>query len=62
LSVEFYQGKEMEPLETADLMRNADHVHLVGKESVKLAKEEGLVDEEQVLYVEGVPHAEMTRL
>lgn len=61
LTVAFYEGKEMEPQMVADLMRNAEHIHLVGAESVALAQEEGLVEDEHILYVDSIPHAEVTR-
>ena len=61
LSASFYQGKEMPPNEIQDLLRNADHIHLVGKNSVELGVKEDLVDEEHIITVDGIPHAEVTR-
>lgn len=61
LTSEFYQGESMTPNETADLMRNADHLHLVGKETITLANKEGLIDYEDVIEIAGVPHVEITR-
>ncbi len=56
LSVDFYKGDQMSSVETGDLLRNADGVNLVGEESVKLGLEEGIIEEEQIVLIAGIPH------
>src|SRR3989338_11484430 len=58
LTNSFYQGVEMEKEEVQKLLAEARYVHLTGKEAVQLGVELGLVDEQSVLYVQKVPHAE----
>ncbi len=55
---DFYKGEEKSEEEVGDLLRNADGVNLVGEEAVKLGLQEGVITEENVLKVEGVPHAQ----
>ena len=58
LTSDFYKGVEMPKDELGDLLRNADGVNLVGKESVKLGLNEGIIEKEQVMLVKGVPYAQ----
>lgn len=58
LTGDFYRGETSSPVEIGDLIRNADGVNLVGEESVKLGLEEGIIDEEQVLRIAGIPNAQ----
>ncbi|HLC97313.1 MAG TPA: DUF424 family protein [Candidatus Nanoarchaeia archaeon] len=58
LAKSFYQGVEMEKEEVQKLLAEARYLHLTGKEAVQLGVELGLVDEQSVLYVQKVPHAE----
>lgn len=58
LTGEFYKGDVRSNKETGDLVRNADMVNLVGEESVKLGLEEGIIEEEQIMRVKGIPHAQ----
>lgn len=55
---EFYKGRELDNKEVGDLLRNADGVNLVGEEAVKLGLAEEVIDDSQVLIVDGVPHAQ----
>jgi hypothetical protein len=58
LTSDFYKGDEMDEKEAGDLVRNADIVNLVGKNSVKLGMQEGVIDEDHVMEIAGVPHAQ----
>ena len=62
LTSDFYKGKTYTPTETMDIIRNADTLHLVGEKAVRLGMEEGMIEEGHVLIVDGVPHAEFSRL
>lgn len=59
LSKEFYQGEEMSKEEVVALLEQAQHIHLTGKESVKLGIEQRFVEKKRILVVQGVPHAEV---
>jgi uncharacterized protein len=45
LSSDFYKGEETTPEETKEIMQTCHVFNLVGKESVELGKELGLVEE-----------------
>ncbi len=62
LTSDFYKGKVYTPAETADIMRNAEYLHLVGEKSVQLGIDEKLVGEENIIRIAGVPHAEVSRV
>lgn len=57
LTGDFYKGDEKTSDEAGDLIRNADHVNLVGELSVKLAIQEGVIDASNVKTIEGIPYA-----
>lgn len=56
---DFYRGNPATPEEVRRALRGATIANLVGQESVDLAVEEGIVDPDTVIHVEGVAHAQM---
>ncbi len=58
----FYKGELVDEEGLKNAMKYATIMNLVGERCVKIAIEEGYVDEDMVLYVEGVPHAQMAYL
>jgi len=58
LRSDFYKGQEATRDEAGDLMRNADMVNLVGEEAIKLGVQEGVVDQQHVKRVKGIPFAQ----
>ena len=59
LTHEFYQGEEKTHDEVENLFTKARDIHLTGKESVALGIEKNLVNSDKVLWVQGIPHAEV---
>ncbi len=55
---EFYKGEEFEKEEIGDLIRNADGVNLVGKEAVELGLQEGVIEQENIITIQEIPHAQ----
>ena len=55
----FYQGEEKTGQEVKKLMLEAQHLHLSGEKTVALGVELNLVDKERILWVKGIPHAEV---
>lgn len=55
----FYRGKKVSEGEVKAAMKSATILNLVGKESVSLGIELGLINKENVIEVEGVKHAQM---
>lgn len=59
LSKAFYQGTERSTEDIKKIIHAARHLHLTGKEAVALGVELDVVDAKKILWVEGVPHAEV---
>ena len=59
LTKPFYKGTENSKEEVKQKIHTARHLHLTGKESVALGIELDLVEARGVLWVQGVPHAEV---
>lgn len=55
---EFYNGIVMDRVTLGDMVRNADAVNLVGKDSVQVGLDEGVIEKDQVFMVKGIPHAQ----
>lgn len=58
LTSTFYKGNDMEDIFVGDLMRNADSINIVGKNAVKLAIQEGLIEEKEIKTVKDTPYAQ----
>jgi hypothetical protein len=54
----FYKGEEKSEDELREMLKTAYIVNLVGKNSVDFAIKEGIVSEDNVIKVQGVPHAQ----
>lgn len=59
LTTEFFQGEEKEKSELKSLLKGVTTLMIIGKEAVSFAEDEGLVTEERVKTVDGVPHAQI---
>lgn len=59
LSKAFYQGEEAHEEEVRKLFVQAQHLHLTGKQVIALALEENLISVKNILWIRGVPHAEV---
>ncbi len=62
VSEEFYGGELMTREEAADVLRIATIANIVGAEAVKCGIEAGIVHEEGVVMIGGVPHAQFVCL
>jgi len=58
----FYVGELVDEDVLVEEIRNADISNLVGKRTVECAISVGEVLRENVLYIQGVPHAQILRL
>ncbi|HME86958.1 MAG TPA: DUF424 family protein [Candidatus Nanoarchaeia archaeon] len=56
LTSNFYKGEERATDEIGDLMRNAHGINIVGEKTIALAIEEGLIDEDMVKRIGGIPY------
>lgn len=60
LDSDYYKGELKTPDEVGDLIRNAYGVNIVGDHSIKLAIEEGIIDEAMVKKIAGIPYYQGT--
>ncbi len=55
----FFQGEDQTKDEVLLLLKAARHLHLTGKKTIELALNLDLVNPERILWVQGVPHAQI---
>jgi uncharacterized protein len=55
----FYDGERVDATTLRQFLRDATIANLVGRETVKVAIELGLVDPSCILKVKGIPHAQI---
>ncbi|MBO8174684.1 MAG: DUF424 domain-containing protein [Thermococcus sp.] len=58
----FYKGELRDVEELEHFLKEATIANLVGERCVGKAIELGYVDKERVLYIQGVPHAQMAKM
>ncbi|MGM5482499.1 MAG: DUF424 family protein [Nanobdellota archaeon] len=59
LSCEFYNGEETSKEEIISLMKESHIINLVGSESLAIAREIVNVNDEDIIFVDKVPHAQV---
>lgn len=62
ISKDFYGERLINDKIAVGAMKIADIGNLFGEEIVKLAKENGFIDDENIILIDGVPHAQFVRL
>lgn len=55
----FYKGKEATVEEIRDILKEGGNMNLVGEKVIGLAVEEGIVNEDDVIEIQGVKHAQV---
>ncbi len=55
----FYKGEEKDEQEVKIMIPTARHLHLTGKNAVRLAENLWLIKKEKILIVKDIPHAEV---
>ncbi len=58
----FYNGEKSDKTAVKDALESATSANLVGKKSVSVAVEMGLVSEGEILKVQEIPHAQIYKL
>ncbi|MBD3249268.1 DUF424 family protein [Candidatus Woesearchaeota archaeon] len=58
LSSNFYDGDKKSEEEIIEMIKEAYIVNMAGENSVNLGIRAGIIDEDKVLRIEGIPHAE----
>jgi len=62
ISENFYKGKEMPRKSIIRILKVCKNANVVGKESIKLAIENSIIEEESVIMVKGIPVAMLIRI
>jgi uncharacterized protein len=55
----FYKDKEATPAQIKKLFAVSSSANIVGKNIVKLAKDLGLIEKENIIDIAGIPHAQL---
>ena len=59
LNGEFYKGEEKTEEEIKDLCTSAYIIHFVGKQSVGIGMNMGLIERDSIIKIKNIPHAEV---
>ena len=62
ISERFYKGEEATEGDVITSLRRATIANLVGKRAIKCAVDHDFIEEACVIFVDGVPHAQMVKL
>lgn len=62
ISEKFYGGRIVNKEIAIKLMKKATIGNLFGKEIVKLAEENGFITKENVILIDGIPHAQFIKI
>ncbi len=58
----FYAGKTAERKELAKALKEHANINLVGEKVVRIAVEEGIIEEGRAKMIAGIPHVQIYRL
>ncbi|MFA5381598.1 MAG: DUF424 family protein [Candidatus Micrarchaeia archaeon] len=58
----FYKGKLVGDKEITKAIKEAEHLNLVGKKCIEIAKKINKINDKQILYIEGIPHVQIYKL
>ncbi len=53
----FYKGKLMKDREIIKILKDAGNINIVGKESVNLCIKAGIIEKEDIIKIQKIPHA-----
>ena len=59
---DFYGGEKITKAQVKDLLIESDNINLVGKEIIAFALELHVIEEENIIRIKGVPHAQAINL
>ena len=59
INEKFYGGEKKDKKEIKSILKKATIINAIGKESVNFCLDEGYIDKERIIYINGIPHAEM---
>lgn len=53
----FYKGEVVDGKKIINFLKNAYCINIVGKNAIKLALKAGIISEENIIRIKGIPHA-----
>ena len=59
VSERFYKGEKKSDQEVLELMKVADNINMVGITCVKLALDNGIISEENIIMIKKIPHVQV---
>jgi hypothetical protein len=62
LDSSFYKGDEANETEVKDALSSATIANIAGEKAIACAVECGCIDPDAVIFIEGIPHAQMIRI
>lgn len=62
LDSSFYKGDEVDKTEVRDALSSATIANIAGEKAIACAVECGCIDPDAVIFIEGIPHAQMIRI
>lgn len=62
VSKEFYKGESATDAEVIEALQKATIANLLGERAVACAIKSGVIDQDNVITIGGVPHAQMVRM
>ncbi|VVB84253.1 Uncharacterised protein [uncultured archaeon] len=62
LEENFYKGAEASEKDVKEALLSATIANIAGKKSIACAVDCGCIDPDTIIFIEGVPHAQMVRI
>ncbi len=62
LDSSFYKGDEANEIEVKEALSSATIANIAGEKAIACAVECGCIDPDAIIFIEGVPHAQMIRI
>ncbi len=62
LDSSFYKGDEANEIDVKDALLSATIANIAGEKAIACAVECGCIDPDVVIFIEGIPHAQMIRI
>ena len=57
ITEKFYKGKITSKEEIIKILKDAENINIVGKESIKLAVDAGIIEKNNIIKIKKIPHA-----
>jgi hypothetical protein len=58
----FYKGDEADKTEVKEALSSATIANIAGEKAIACAVECGCIDPDAIIFIEGIPHAQMIRI